>query len=873
MALVGALIVGIGAYPPDVVGRLGQLRYAVNDANDVEHYLRTCWKKAELNVVRIKEDEATAAALEAGLTLLATQGPYKLCWIFMSGHGWVDNSSAGLIVQPSEGAEGLPLFDVARLDRFVSSIIAERTILVLDCCFAEGLVRQMKFFGALDQSTARLYIASSRERQRTWEDDGVERSVFTAHLIDLLNTGNAASFGVRKDWLDVDAELFPALCEQVPLYVYQHKNGAHQEPVKGGIARAAVTLPVANTAQRVQDRTILGTVVLRLRQVVIGIAAMGVALLLFSYALLYYVEPGATGTLMVRHGTRSLEPLLRVLPLERVDTGIAVGNLSNNAAAAAPLQSGYISGVWTHVTDYRTWFTAVLAGLDAAAAAQYATLAGEPPPTLGSSPSPLDIERAAWMALSDGESSNLEEILAHIPGGERRSRELVQLDVNRLDFEILDLSDENMESYGAALSYSATLDPIETFPVFLGFAKAAQEWLLHNSDAQRGRGARERVLDSVADVLRVVSIARVDRGLAGLDEADRAHLLALADLGYSEVIGIALSRVAGNSEARLEAATDALRRFHGNADEPAQGAAFRTILAGLDGSAKAKALVNNVVAVFAQSGTIPNSYYTRFLIAAADVRALPAHLVEQLILDAKAAVQKGELDFEESELARVLAHAMGQVPKADRAIAYRLIERAANSVTPKSGMTAEMYAALGRQQLDTGDMLARVREQAFKAVPYTPGDTSVSVGPTPGITIVVDTGPWLVALVEYGRTRKLANEDVVLLREHVANPYLREFIVPALLYQERQMTADAAVHSWMERLAALPTDARARDVEQAIFIADLATRSRSQFETLLDELRLARSDSLEPEFRISLGTIIVESQIARTKRRANSVWQ
>ncbi|MGO7543279.1 caspase family protein [Rhizobium ruizarguesonis] len=855
------------------MGRLGQLRYAVNDANDVEQYLRTCWKPAELNLVRIKEEEATAAALEAGLTSLAKQGPYDLCWIFMSGHGWVDNSSAGLIVQPSEGGERLPLLDVARLDRLLSSVIAERTILVLDCCFAEGLVRHMKFFDALEQSVARLYVASSREKQRTWEDDGIERGVFTAHLIDLLNTGSSASFGGRKERVDVDAELFPALCEQVPLYVYEHKNGEHQEPVKGGIARAAVTLPVANTAQRVQGRTILGTVLRRLRQIAIGVVATGVALLLFAYALLYYVEPGATGTLLVRHGIRSLEPLLRFLPLDRIDTGIAVANLSRNPAASAPLQSGYTSGVWTHVADYRTWFTAVLAGLDPAAAAHYSTLAGDVPPALGSAPSPLDIERAAWMALSAGDPHTLDGILSHVPGMDRRSRELVQLDVNHMDFEVLDLSPANMESYAAALSYSATLAPIEAFPAFLGFAKATQEWLVHNTDAQRGRGARDRVLDSVADILRVISIARIDRGLVALDEADRAHLRALADLGYFEVIGLALSRLPADSEARLEAATDALKRFHGNADEPAQGIAFRTILASLDASAGGKALVADVAAVFAQSGSVPNSYHTHFLIGAADARALPTNLVDELIVSAKAASQKSELDFEDSELARVLAHAMSQIPDADRAVAYGLIERAANSVTPRSMMTAEMYGVLGRQLLDTDDMLAKVRAQAFAAAPYTPDDSSTSVGPTPGVTIVVGAGPWLVALAEFGRTRKLSSEDIAVLRRHVANPNLREFIAPALLYQEHQIESDNPVPSWTERFAALRTDARGRDVEQAIFVADLAIRPRSQFDVLLDELRRARSDTQEPELRISLGVLIVESQIARTKRSASDVWQ
>src|SRR5262249_37077474 len=164
-----------------------------------------------------------------------------------------------------------------------------RTIFVLDCCFAEGVLRRLPFFTSLERSVARLYIASSREQQRTWEDNRIRHGVFTAHLLDLLNTGNAPHTEGRKDRLDVDAELFPVLCEQVPLYILEHKNGAHQEPVKGGVSSSPVTLPVANAARRMRDRTALATAVRRLRQIATSLALVGLALLLLTYTLVYYV--------------------------------------------------------------------------------------------------------------------------------------------------------------------------------------------------------------------------------------------------------------------------------------------------------------------------------------------------------------------------------------------------------------------------------------------------------------------------------------------------------------------------------------------------------------------------------------------------------
>jgi hypothetical protein len=830
MASVGALVVGIGAYRQISGTGLAPLKFAVDDADAVERYLRTCWSRnGDLTVVRIPEEEATAAEIEAGLESLARGGRYELCWVFLSGHGWI--------------------------------------ILILDCCFAEGLVRRMLYFAALGKSDARLYVASSREGQLTWEDDGVKHGVFTAHLLDLLNTGSAAQFDGRKPQLDVDAELFPALCAQVPLYVFQHKGGARQEPVKGGVSSSAVTLPVASVARRVRDRTVLETVVQRLRQTVTGLAIVGLALLLLSYALVYYVEPGTTGTLTVRHGTRWLEPLLRFLPRDRVDTGISVSDLSSNSAAAAPLQSGYTSGIWTHNASdgYRGWFDAVLAGLNPAAAARYAVLAGKRPPTLSASPPPSELELAAWLALSDGRSESLDAILDHVAGRDRRSREVAPVPINHMDFDILDLTEANLGSYAKALAYCAALDPVKTFPAFLGFAKAAQEWLIHNSDAQRGRGARDRVRRAVADVLGVISKARVDRGLPSLDPQDRAILQTLSGVGYAEVISQGLSRVSGDPGSRLAAATEAIGRFQGNPDDPIQGPAFETIMAGLDDSPQSKTLVERVIAEFANAGTVPNSYYTRFLIAAGGARALPVNVVDELVATARARLAKVDTDFEDSEYARILAYAMSQIPTAGREPALALIDRIANSVTPMSMSTAEMYAALARQHLEPEGTLSKVRERAAKAKPYTPADPGIAVGPTPGMRIVVGAGPWVVALAVFGRNRELGAEDVAILRAHVLNPALSNLIVPALVRQEREVPLDKVIGLWSRRLAALATDSRARGIEQVTMAGYLAMRPWPEFMQIAEHLRKTRAHTQEPEIRVALGAIVVDALIARSR--------
>ncbi|WP_378949716.1 hypothetical protein [Mesorhizobium sp. ANAO-SY3R2] len=198
------------------------------------------------------------------------------------------------------------------------------------------------------------------------------------------------------------------------------------------------------------------------------------------------------------------------------------------------------------------------------------------------------------MTLSEGQSAALEAVLVNIPGGNRRSRELLPFSINDMDFEVLDLTEASMASYAGALAFSAALDPVQTFEPYLGFAKATQEWLAHNTDQQRGRCARERVRSAVAEVLGVIASARTDRGLAPLDPADQMLLQHLAAIGYGEPFNQTLNHVPTKNGARIAAATDVLKKFQGNPDEPSQGAAFELILTSLDDSEAAKILVDAV---------------------------------------------------------------------------------------------------------------------------------------------------------------------------------------------------------------------------------------------------------------------------------------
>ena len=878
MPEIGALVVGIGTYQYSRKDQFPPLAFARADADEIEKYLKVCWPtEGQAHIVRIEEHLATAERIGAGFAEIRGSGPVELLFVFLSGHGFVDGERAGFLCQPQPPHQDIQLLRPSAFDALLSSTPAKRTVVILDCCFAEGIVRRMDYFSGLGADMARLYVASSRETQRTWEDERAGHGVFTAHLLDLLNTGSSTKLNGVRDVLDIDGELFPVICDQVPLYVFSAKAQV-QEPVKGGVSMAPVTLPVARAARRLREQTALSTAFQRIRQIGMGVAATIAALLLFAYSMLYYIEPDRNGSLTVRRGARWLEPVFRFLPSTRVDTGITTQNLSINPAASRPLEGGYTTGVWTHLNGdrYRSWFETVAAGLDPSAAARFNILVGTSAPGLGEGLNEFslstDVSFAAWSAMARSQPSELPAILSHLPVDEEEQL-LAPFNPDKLDFSVLDRSARDMESFADALSYAAAIDPVRTMPIYLRFAKATQEWLAHNTDAQRGRGSRAAVRSAVSAVLAVIARARRDRGMPVLDPGSIESIKALSAIGYSEVFDSAMSQVS-DPAAAAAAAAHALESFKGDPFDPDQERALQAIMASFDGSAASQAMSDRVFAVFDKAGNTMNGYLTRFLIAAGDTRSLSPTYVARLVAQARSAVARSERDFMDSELARVLAHAMRQVPTKDRVVVYRLIDLVARDVTPKSTSTAEMYAALCKHKLDPPGMLAKVQAQARMAAPYSPEATKPSAG-LPGMTIVVGYGPWVAALALCGQNRLLPDEDIKVLRAQLRDPGLRDLIIPALAFQEPFAADGDPVENWVRELSAVPRDSFERHLRQSIITIRLAALPRREFEEVIRRLDAARSKLEEPEVRIAIGTVIADSLFhrVRTAPVAGSLFQ
>jgi hypothetical protein len=285
----------------------------------------------------------------------------------------------------------------------------------------------------------------------------------------------------------------------------------------------------------------------------------------------------------------------------------------------------------------------------------------------------------------------------------------------------------------------------------------------------------------------------------------------------------------------------------------------------LDSSLDSQALVEKIYRMFVAAGGPEQSDLTAFLIAAADRQALPPSLVTILLKAAQEATDRSEGVFMDTEYARILAHAMTQVPDASRPLAYRLIERVTASTTPKASSTAEMYTALARQGLDTPAMFQQVVALAGAAPSYQPLNPDLVAEPLPGMSIVVGYGPWLHALAVIATQRDVPPNAIEVLERHAVDPTHHDVIVRALVRQPGRL----GDRCWEARcgriLKAFPTDSAKRQLAADVLSERLAALPRSEFLAALEKLRKERDAESEPEIRIALGVATVNAQLARVR--------
>jgi hypothetical protein len=358
----------------------------------------------------------------------------------------------------------------------------------------------------------------------------------------------------------------------------------------------------------------------------------------------------------------------------------------------------------------------------------------------------------------------------------------------------------------------------------------------------------------------------VARQVKYMVRARRERLLhQLAKLGYSGLVDLALSRSAVVPVDRKVVASRALAAFHGYSNEPAEAAAIQELKDLLDSSADSQAIVNEVYKRFVAANGPEQTDLTAFLISAADRKAIPATVMTILLDKMRGALVRHDDAFMNTEYARILAHAMGEVPVESRPLVYRLIGMVAARVTPLASSTAEMYTVLARDGLDTPAMFQQIQAQASAAAPYKPQNPNVIAEPLPGMAIVVGHGPWIEALAVAGANRPLPTESIRVLEDHANDPLFREPIVRALVHQPKWLKQQCWENSCSRVFAAFAGDSTSRQLASDVLAEQLASLPRAEFLVALERLRKDRETEIEPEIRIALGLTAINAQIDRVR--------
>lgn len=206
-----ALLVGVGesAYPawslPVTVKDIQAIRSILIDPN------LCAYPGDDRHIRQIHDKTATKAAIVDGLAWLKAQAgadPDATAMVFYSGHGWLDESTGQYYLIPHD----VEPFNVANsalsaqvFTDALREIKANRLLVMIDCCHAEGMAAAKKGPAAiklppglvqtappkglveqLKQGEGRAVFTSSRGQQLSWIRPDGSLSVYTHHLIEAL---------------------------------------------------------------------------------------------------------------------------------------------------------------------------------------------------------------------------------------------------------------------------------------------------------------------------------------------------------------------------------------------------------------------------------------------------------------------------------------------------------------------------------------------------------------------------------------------------------------------------------------------------------------------------------------------------------------
>jgi Caspase domain len=338
------------------------LRYAASDAKAFARYTKAISDEAsddrEMHHLLV-DREATTDNLDAAFASIVKLKRLELFLLYLSGHGERGDPSGGWFCL-ANAELGRPSLNGLKIRSLLDTISAEYIVVLIDCCHAEAIATGIGLPISLRDCKGRLMIASARADQRSWEDDALQRSLFSDVILRGLSLGSPIAD--LSGSVDVETKLLPYLREQVPLEAAARKGGQAQEPVSGGWMAQPLKLPTVEARSLGRRLTTVETIRTGIRRSLFGLAITMVASLFVLDALAFHLAVTTTGQLVVRPGLSSTFGLMPFHLSSPVDTGINISDLDPaNAEVFRGLAEGAIRGIQTHLDEHglRTWLAEV----------------------------------------------------------------------------------------------------------------------------------------------------------------------------------------------------------------------------------------------------------------------------------------------------------------------------------------------------------------------------------------------------------------------------------------------------------------------------------------------------------------------------------
>jgi hypothetical protein len=334
-----------------------ELRYAVADARAFHRYVSLAWPAVETGSVHLEllDGQASKPSIEAAFTQLSAAGKFDLAIVYLGGHGQREPHGSGWFCA-ADAASGHRSLDGPSLDSLLALIQASSVLLLVDCCYAEATTADMAFFGRLAGSQSRLFCASARANELAWEDDELQRSVFS-HVL-FLALSESSPLADRTGHVDLEAGLLPFLRAQTPLIAAQQKRGAIQQPVIGGQSATATLLPTVQMRSIGRATTLRETLRNEARRIVAVIALTALFGLVGIEALFSHLAVSGDQRVLLRPGLSWTFSALPWHLAAEVDTGFRIAQLdATKESEIQDLSNGSFRTISTRRTDegMRMW--------------------------------------------------------------------------------------------------------------------------------------------------------------------------------------------------------------------------------------------------------------------------------------------------------------------------------------------------------------------------------------------------------------------------------------------------------------------------------------------------------------------------------------